>query len=168
MPIAGERTPPSPWEGRSSATTRRCLLPHVTPSQLQNSPVLLLFQEARASPLTSARTAAVLKASSAASSSATSVEMETEADAISNSGKLAERVTMPAGCFGMLVVVAWQVKWWQLMLQTLYWVWSITCCRDFWVAFSHRNPLLIDFESLPSAKRGMICAVDVWKMALRG
>jgi hypothetical protein len=49
LPMAGERTPVSSREGRLSATTSWWRPPHVTPSQPQNVPVvLLLFHQARA------------------------------------------------------------------------------------------------------------------------
>jgi len=50
FPMADERTPVSPWDRRLNATTRRCCLPrHLTPSQLQYPPVVLLFHEASGS-----------------------------------------------------------------------------------------------------------------------
>nr|CAB3472179.1 unnamed protein product [Digitaria exilis] len=57
-PIRIQRTPASPWEGRISATTRRCLPRHLTPFQ-ETSALLLPPIDA-----------AALKANSAASSSA--------------------------------------------------------------------------------------------------
>jgi len=101
LPTAGERTPVSPWDGRLSATTRRCLPRHLTPSQLQYPPSVLPFQEVSA--LLLLPIAAALKASSAASPAALaarSVEKNMEV-AISNSSKHAERISMPGALVGL-------------------------------------------------------------------
>ena len=94
FPTAGERTPVRPWDGRLSATTRRCLPRHLTPSQLQYPPSVLPFQEASASLLPP--TAAALKDSSAASSSASAaVSVEKNIEVVSSSnGKHDERIAM--------------------------------------------------------------------------
>nr|CAB3472174.1 unnamed protein product [Digitaria exilis] len=91
--IKGERTPVSPWDGRLSATTRRCVPWHLTPSQLQYSPLALPFQEASASPLPSV--AATLKASSAASSpSSAAAGVENNMQAVISRSNRTERRAM--------------------------------------------------------------------------
>ena len=93
FPTEGERTPVSPWDGKFSATTRRCLPLHLTPSQLQYPSSVLLFQEASASLLP--LTAAALKASSAASSSASVAgSVEKNMEAASSNSKHAQRIAM--------------------------------------------------------------------------
>jgi hypothetical protein len=101
LPMAGERTPVSPREGRLSSTTCRCLPQHLTPSQLQYPPpsALLSFHEASGSPYPPL-IAATLKARSEASSSfadtAGGIEMDTENN---SSGKHSDRIAMPvASC----------------------------------------------------------------------
>jgi len=97
----GERTPVSPGDGRLSATTRRCLPQHLTPSQLQYAPPsVLLFQEASA--LLLPPTAASLKASSAASSSALAAgSVEKNMEEVSSSSKHAERMSMLVALVGL-------------------------------------------------------------------
>ena len=93
LPMAGERTPVSRYDERLNATTRRRVpRRHLTPSQLQYPPVVLLlrFHEASGSPpYPPPLVAAALKASSAASSSspsaATSVETGINMEAKSSS-----------------------------------------------------------------------------------
>jgi hypothetical protein len=100
LPMAGERKPVSPREGRLSSTTCRCppLPQHFTPSQLQYPPAAaaLPFHEANGSPFPTPSIAAALKASSAASSfadAAASIEMDMEMHSNGNS-ELCERIAI--------------------------------------------------------------------------